>query len=387
MKIRQISRKILPLLLVGGVLTGCKKESNSDTLSPRTQSPTIAAAVATYSPVGIGAEAFYLEKALPVGFVKDGSVDYTRYIQAAVNNNSEVVFPAFPLQINDQGLVIKSNKIITFLEGGKLVLKPTSNNNYRILQIENQSNIVLNNVVLVGDRTKHLSTGNRYGHGIAIFGSDNIVVNNSQVYDTWGDGIYVGGTYTNTSSRNVTVSGAFVKNANRNGMSITGGEYIKVDKSYFGYAGLTGLDVEANDGGVSETKNITLTDITTDHSTYNGLTLALSRMYESRDKTLGEIKIVNHHDISATNYCFKFTIGLPDTTGMGSIAGRVSVVNPVWETPGSGRPNYIKVYPTLVKTNISQPKVKTATAWLTTTTSILKLLKLNFKVGDITVTF
>ncbi len=384
--IKRTSAKIFPLLMLGGVLSisSCKKEPHG-AQSLKSNSPAISA-VATYAPVTIGANAFYIESALPAGYVKDGTVNYTTYIQGALNKYSEVIFPAFPLQINDNGLIVKSNKVLTFLEGGKLVLKPTSNNNYRMLQIEDQTNVVLNNVVLVGDRTRHLGTGNRYGHGIAIYGSENIVINNPQIYDTWGDGIYVGRTDDHLSSKNVTIVGAFVMNPNRNGMSITAGEYIRVEKSYFGYAGLTGFDVEGNDSGPGETKNITLTDITTERSTYNGLTLALSRIYESRDKSLGEIKIVNHHDIGAKNYCFKFTIGLPDTTGMGTIAGVVNVVNPVWENPGSGRPNYNKVYPTLVKTNIYQPKVKINNAWLSTL-SIQRLLKLNFRVGNIVLSF
>ncbi len=48
----------------------------------------------------------------PVGYVKDGSRDYTKYIQLAIDKYDNLVFPGYPLSINDQGLSVGSNKTI-----------------------------------------------------------------------------------------------------------------------------------------------------------------------------------------------------------------------------------------------------------------------------------
>ena len=54
---------------------------------------------------------------LPRNFVRDGSMDYTSFIQIALIKNPNIVFPDFPVLINDSGLEIPSNRTLTFLKG------------------------------------------------------------------------------------------------------------------------------------------------------------------------------------------------------------------------------------------------------------------------------
>src|ERR1700740_1030002 len=61
--------------------------------------------------------AYNVQNALPSGYVTDGSVDYTSFIQNAVSQHSSVVFPGFPIMVNDAGINIGSNKTLTFLNG------------------------------------------------------------------------------------------------------------------------------------------------------------------------------------------------------------------------------------------------------------------------------
>jgi len=82
---------------------------------------------------------------LPAGYVKDGSRDYTSYLQAAINKYSNLVFPAFPIMVNANGLTIPSNKTITFLTGSTIVFKPTLLATYNILKISGSTNVTLYN--------------------------------------------------------------------------------------------------------------------------------------------------------------------------------------------------------------------------------------------------
>jgi len=140
----------------------------------------------------IGTHAYTIEKALPAGYVKDGSVDYTSYIQNAINNYTELVFPDFPLLVNDAGLKVPSNRIIHFMAGSEIRLKSSSKANYDIFRIENAVNVTLNGPHIVGDRYSHKGTSGEWGHGIGIYSSKNITVNEAKVYNCWGDGIYIG---------------------------------------------------------------------------------------------------------------------------------------------------------------------------------------------------
>ncbi len=91
----------------------CKKEGIAD-IQPENLSEEVklSAKGNMLAATGVISTSYYIEKALPVGYVKNGTVDYTSYIQTAINNNSNLVFPAFPILINDKGLNIGSNKVI-----------------------------------------------------------------------------------------------------------------------------------------------------------------------------------------------------------------------------------------------------------------------------------
>jgi len=329
-----------------------------------------------YQAVSIGRRAFYLEKALPTGYVKNGTVDYTKYVQQAISKNTEVIFPAFPILVNKNGLMVRSDRTLTFLKGSEIRLKASNDHSYRIFNIANASNVVLNNPVIIGDRTEHIGQGGRAGVGLGIYSSTNIVINNPQIFNCWGDGIYIGRSSSKSHNKNIQISNAYVSDAGRNGMSVITVDGLKVNKGYFANSGLTGLDIEGNYGD-EEIKNITLENITTDHNSYNGLTIALSRTFDKRDKSVGEIKVVNHRDIASRNYSFKSTVSAP-AAGMGKIGGIITLVNPTWENPGSGRPNFNSISQKDLKVKIQKPSVFAGSRKLTDV-ECLKLIKLNIK--------
>ncbi len=382
--------KVFTLVTVIGSVSvsSCRKEEQVklDSQSVQVSKETLSIKAISYVPVSdsaykavkIGRKAFYLEKALPVGYIKDGTVDYTKYVQAAIFKNSEVIFPAFPILINRNGLMVRSNRTLTFLKGSEIRLKPTNDNSYRIFNIANANNVTLNNPVIVGDRIQHLAHGGRAGVGLGVYSSTNVVVNNPRVFNCWGDGIYLGRASARTHNKNIQIFNPYVSGSGRNGMSVITVDSLKVDNGYFAHSGLTGLDIEGNYGD-EEIRNITLKNITTDHNSYNGLTVALSRIFDKRDKSLGEIIIINHRDISSKNYSFKTTVREP-VKGMGKIEGQITVINPVWENPGSGRPNFNSISQKDLKVKIKNPTVITGTKLLTFE-ECLKILKRNIKTG------
>src|ERR1700758_4716525 len=49
---------------------------------------------------------YKITSSLPANYVKNGSVDYTSFIQGALDKYSKVIFPDFPVLINESGLTI-----------------------------------------------------------------------------------------------------------------------------------------------------------------------------------------------------------------------------------------------------------------------------------------
>src|SRR5690606_12983874 len=68
-------------------------------------------------------QAYDLTRSLPKGYVKDGTVDYTKYLQNGINNNKNVLFPDLPLLINKTGLTLKSGTTIVFPDKSRLKIE------------------------------------------------------------------------------------------------------------------------------------------------------------------------------------------------------------------------------------------------------------------------
>ena len=57
---------------------------------------------------------YEIEKSLSKNYVKNGTQDYTAQTQQALLNNRDVIFPDFPVLVNDQGLTVYSNSVLYF---------------------------------------------------------------------------------------------------------------------------------------------------------------------------------------------------------------------------------------------------------------------------------
>lgn len=93
----------------------------------------------------------HIEWFLPSGYVTDGSVDYSNYVNKAINSVSRgtVIFPAFVIKANVQ-INGKSDLRIT---GKGTILKPNGDSGTAIKLIGSCNNIIIDNLSITGDNS------------------------------------------------------------------------------------------------------------------------------------------------------------------------------------------------------------------------------------------
>ncbi|MCG8236936.1 hypothetical protein [Tenacibaculum finnmarkense] len=156
---------------------------------------------------------------LPLDYIKDASVDYTKYLQQAIDENLNVIIPNFPILINDKGLSLRDNQKMVFKRKSKLILKSSAKTNYEMLRVNNKTNVYIFSPKLVGDRYEHLNEKGEWGMGISIKSSNNIKIINPQIKKCWGDGIYLG-QIGNKINKNISINYGFIDENRRNGISV-----------------------------------------------------------------------------------------------------------------------------------------------------------------------
>ncbi|WP_050009627.1 right-handed parallel beta-helix repeat-containing protein, partial [Flavobacterium sp. B17] len=223
-------------------------------------------------------QSFEVVKILPSNYKKDGSQDYTVYIQKAINENTTVLLPNFPVLINDKGLQLKDNSNLLFDKKTQLRLKPSNKQGYSIIDITNKKNVNVYNPNIVGDRSVHIGKTGEWGMGINIKNSVNIKIYNPIIKDCWGDGIYIGG---NDFSSNISIIGGNIDNNRRNGISIISGDNILLQNLVIsntnGANPKTGIDIEPNTPD-NKKLNISLKSIITYNNEISGLAFYLARL-------------------------------------------------------------------------------------------------------------
>lgn len=366
------------LMVLSIFLSQCKKDN---IIIPELKSTALGAMPADVklAATGIITTSFYLVNALPAGYVKDGSRDYTSYVQAAVTKYSNIVFPGFPILINDSGIKIGSDKTITFQTGSELRLKPTSLGNYSVVKIANASNVTLYNPVIIGDRFTHLGTSGEWGMGIGIYGSTNVKIYNAKVTDCWGDGIYLGQADGRINNKNIIIKDAYLRKNRRDGITIIGVDGLLLDNLYSGYSDGTlpmcGINIEPNNI-YSEVKNVRINNPRTENNGKNGIQIGLRRMLGSTNK-YSDITVVNHVDIGSPRYPFKVACS-PGEEITGTMYGLIDIVNPSWHKTAIETNLYLWLSsnePNL-KTAVSSPEIMTMSGsilpWSNTYEAVMK---------------
>lgn len=151
-----------------------------------------------------------------------------------------------------------TNTNLTF--NGIIETVPNSFKSYNILRIEGNNIKVSGTGTIKGDKNCHIGNEGEWGMGIYISKTSNCKVTGLTVRDCWGDCIYVG-----NGSNNIILSNLTLINGRRQGISITGGEYIKVANTTItdvsgtspGYA----IDIEPNKQ--NHIRNVIIENVTT----------------------------------------------------------------------------------------------------------------------------
>lgn len=191
-----------------------------------------------------------VEDYLPSNYVKDASVDYTEFIQRAINENIDLIFPDFPLLINEKGLSFHSNMSVYFEEKSLIKIKPNAKSQYEILRLHDVENIKLYYPKIQGDKYAHTAKEGEWGMGISIRGTKNIEIVGAEVSQCWGDGIYLGVTSENKRNIDVVIKNTILDDNRRNGMSIISAENLLVKNilvaNTFGTSPTAAIDIEPN---------------------------------------------------------------------------------------------------------------------------------------------
>ena len=192
------------------------------------------------------------------GATGDGVSDDTEAIQRAIDAVSAVGggivdIPAGNYMINTlyqtgnsyekAGLVLKSNIIVRIASGATLYAIPNGEKSYQMFSITHVDNVHIIGGRLIGDRDNHIGNLGQTGYGVRITDSTNVVIEDLYAGEFWGDGVFLG-----ENSKNITIYRVVCDHNRRQGMSIVGGQNVKILESEFkrsdGTPPKAGIDIE-----------------------------------------------------------------------------------------------------------------------------------------------
>ncbi|TMV52307.1 hypothetical protein FE783_05035 [Paenibacillus mesophilus] len=194
----------------------------------------------------------------------DGVTDDTEAINRAIGDGGVTVhIPKGTYMIHadatssgqlNAGVQAKDDTTIVISPGAILKAKPTASNRYTIINIFGKRNVTVEGGgSIVGERNEHLGTTGEWGYGIAIGGSDLVLIRDIRIIDCWGDGAVLGSYQGKTNvSRNVTFRNVRCDNNRRQGVSVIAAEGVLLSECYFGNTNGTlpqaGIDIEPDSG-------------------------------------------------------------------------------------------------------------------------------------------
>lgn len=284
-----------------------------------------------YSPSHNNSVKYYdLTNVLPHRFVKDGSIDYTRYLQKGIDEYRNVMMPDFPVLVNAKGLKIRSNSMILFQKNSELILKPTAQAGYSIMKIYHVNNVEIYGAKLLGDRDQHVGTVGEWGMGFYIAAAENVKIDSSFISNCWGDGIYIGGENAEACD-NIRINNSKIDSCRRNGISLTNGKNIQIINCEIsntnGTPPMSGIDIEPNNNKAI-INNILIRNLLTRKNRNCGILIVLNNLPAMVPK---ETNIVIDHPIDKQS-----TTAIRIASFKGSyidkkvLLGRIEINDPQW---------------------------------------------------------
>jgi len=274
-----------------------------------------------------------LENYLPKNIDKTGNTDYTDFVQKALNQNSKLIFPNYPILVSDQGVSLKSNQNILFQPNSKLILKSSNKAAYKILSLVNISNVNIYFLNIEGDKYSHLSSVGEWGNGVSIKSSSNIMLYKPMISKCWGDGIYIG--QETAVPQNITIDGGLINDNRRNGISVISGIDITLKNITIsntkGHNPQSGIDIEPN-SSKNRLTNIVLNNITTKNNAVHGIIISTGNLNGSTQPI--SININNHKDYNSA-----IALGLGVTRNninyIQPLNGKITISNSTYTLPGT----------------------------------------------------
>lgn len=299
------------------------------------QQPNSSLVDAYWQPQVNSTKGFYnLTQSLPQNYSTKGNVDYTTYLQLALYKYSKVIMPNFPILINKNGLKVNSNQTIYFPKNALLKFQgPALAKLDDVLKIYNVSNVKIINPQIEGSKNSNLSQDGQWSAGIAILNSKNITITNIHITNTFGDGLFIG-SEDGGFSENISVIGGWIDNARRNGLSITSGKNIKVEKLFIsntsGHDPEAGVDVEPS-WYKDIIENVLLKNIYTFNNKQAGIAVNMNALNVSSDvaKTIG-LTIDGHTD-QGSNHAFLTSLNQAENNNIFDAKGKITIKNSNWK--------------------------------------------------------
>jgi hypothetical protein len=192
----------------------------------------------------------------------DGVTDDSVSIQAALDSGGEIVV-TFPPQAScsARNLSVHSHTTLQLGTATLLLAHPERSGSFMLHTDLGASNVsILGGTIRGGGQT---TLGQAIG--VRIDGASDVVMDGTSITGWDKDGIWIGGrggvestTNTFAGSHRVRLSGISVSSCNRNGISVTNGSDIVIERAFLsGFHGDPGaaIDVEPNGGTAPETKD------------------------------------------------------------------------------------------------------------------------------------
>jgi parallel beta-helix repeat protein len=190
------------------------------------------------------------------GALGNGVHDDTAAIQAAINalptTGGTVTIPAGHYMVNaTKPIKLRSHTSVVMDPLATLEVIPTSASRYMVFQVYNVTDVSIAGGNLVGDRTRHIGTTGEWGYGINVTASTHVLLQNVNLSNFWGDGVWIGAKDVNrvhVRSDYVTVDGIVSSNNRRQGLSIGPSQHVYIVNSTFqgtnGTLPEAGIDIE-----------------------------------------------------------------------------------------------------------------------------------------------
>lgn len=241
------------------------------------------------------------EVAAPVSIAKDCSVDVTAPLLtwiASVPDGSTLSFPSNGCYRIEGTLAIKGRANLVFDGNGATFRAFTAagkvRNHWWIG--DGSRNITLRDMVIrgpnphAGSNDSCFDPTHEFQHGVALSGVQGALLENLQIYDVYGDSVYLGDNWT-TPNRNVTVRGGRFERNGRQGFGIVNADGITLDRNYLNGVCMSVFDLEPEP--TSSLNDITITNNTVGEHRHlflpnSGYQVLTSNVLVANNRILGE---------------------------------------------------------------------------------------------------